>query len=73
MGVFRPDRERRDPDPWLEVKMGIFFLGALVGVVGMAMENRLVVLAAIVILAVGVLLRFVSPRRDEEEDPGGAP
>jgi hypothetical protein len=63
MGLFRPDRTRREqPDRLLELKMLIFAVGAAVALAGIAYERRELILAAIIILAVGVLLRFVPSR-----------
>ncbi|HEY8469660.1 MAG TPA: hypothetical protein VIL18_08460 [Longimicrobiales bacterium] len=64
MGLFRPDRTRREqPDRLLKLKMIIFAVGAAVALAGVAYERQELILAAIIILAVGVLLRFV-PSRD---------
>jgi len=61
MGIFRPDRTRREPDRLLKLKMIIFAIGAAVALAGIAYDRRPLLLLAIAILAVGVLLRFVSP------------
>ncbi|HEX7091489.1 MAG TPA: hypothetical protein VF192_15220 [Longimicrobiales bacterium] len=63
MRLFRPDRTRREqPDRLLKLKMMIFALGAAVALAGIASERRELLLAAIIILAVGVLLRFIPSR-----------
>ena len=63
MGLFRPDRTRREqPDRLLKLKMMIFALGAAVALAGMAIERRGLLLAAVIILGVGVLLRFIPAR-----------
>ncbi|HEY8519088.1 MAG TPA: hypothetical protein VIN61_03335 [Gammaproteobacteria bacterium] len=66
MGLFRPDRTRREqPDRLLNLKMLIFAVGAAVALAGVAYERQALILAAIIILAVGVLLRFVPSRGDD--------
>jgi len=62
MGLFRPDRERRDPDRFLKLKMMIFAVGAAVALAGLAYDRRPLIVLAIAILAVGVLLRFIPSR-----------
>ncbi|MFW6202654.1 MAG: hypothetical protein ACOC8B_08745 [Gemmatimonadota bacterium] len=61
---FRPSRERRGPDPHLDVKIIVFVVGAALAVVGIAMEIEWLVTVAIAVLAAGVLLRFLRPRPD---------
>lgn len=70
MGLFRPSRERRGPDPYLNWKIGFFVAGAGTGITGMAMENDWLVGAAVVLLAVGVALRFLSREQPDEEEAG---
>ena len=66
------DRRSRGPDPWLEWKVRVFFLGAVLALVGMAMGNRLVTGLAIGVLLVGVILRFLGGGRavEPEEEEG---
>ncbi len=71
--MFFSSRRRRGPDLHLDWKVRIFFAGALVAFIGMILESSLLVLAAIAVLLVGVLLRFVprnGRKRAEEEDGG---
>ena len=57
--MFLPRRSQREgPDPHLEVKIVLFTVGAGLAVLGMHLQNRWVVGAAIAVLAVGFLLRF---------------
>ncbi len=57
--MFLPRRSRREgPDPHLEGKIVLFTVGAGLALLGMYLENRWVVGAAIGLLAVGLLLRF---------------
>jgi len=60
MGIFRPDRARREPDRLLKLKLVIFAVGAAVALAGLASDRRPLLLLATAILAVGVLLRFIS-------------
>jgi hypothetical protein len=64
MGIFRPSRERRGPDPHLERKITIFAIGAAFGIAGVATGRSWLTWIGIAILAVGVLLRFRSGRDD---------
>ncbi|MFW6080041.1 MAG: hypothetical protein ACODAE_10495 [Gemmatimonadota bacterium] len=61
---FRPSRERRGPDPHLDVKIIVFVVGAVLAVVGIGTEIDWLISIAIAILAAGVLLRFLRPRRE---------
>lgn len=60
--IFRPTRESRGPDRFLEAKMIIFTIGAALGIAGMISENRLLVGLALLVLLVGVAMRFVGRR-----------
>jgi len=62
MGLFRPDRRPRGPDPWLRAKMLAFALGAALALVATALESTPLLLGAIAVLSAGALLRFL-PRR----------
>ncbi|HEY8483915.1 MAG TPA: hypothetical protein VIL13_04830 [Longimicrobiales bacterium] len=64
MSPFRPSRARRGPDPYLRWKIALFSAGAALALAGIATENDRLILAAIGVLAVGILLR-VLPRRPE--------
>lgn len=61
-------RTAGDPDPWLQEKIWIFTAGAVAAMLGMLLDNQWVLVGAGILLAAGVLLRFV-PR--ETGDPGG--
>lgn len=58
-------------DGWLQVKVWLFTLGALVALVGMGLRNDWLIGAAGLLLAGGVLLRFVDRDADAHDDPGG--
>ncbi len=68
--MFFPRRSRTTgPDPHLEIKIALFSVGAILALVGMYLENRWVVSAAIAVLAAGFLMRFRRPDRDDGEEP----
>jgi len=62
IAVFRPSRESRGPDPFLQWKIVIFIVAAIVGLAGVATENRWLVGIGIVVLISGVLLRALGRR-----------
>lgn len=73
-------RGRRRAGRFLEWKVRLFGAGAALAVAGMALENRWIVGAAIVVLVAGFLLRFLPDDGDHgnhggddrrEDDPGG--
>jgi hypothetical protein len=66
--IFRPTRERRGPDRWLNAKVAIFCLGAGIALVGVASEKNWVVNIAIGVLAIGFLMRFL-PRNGSSPPP----
>lgn len=55
-------------DGWLKVKMWIFSAGALIALVGMGFRNDWLIGLAGLVLAAGVLLRFIDRDDDEPED-----
>ncbi|HEX7051008.1 MAG TPA: hypothetical protein VF188_12440 [Longimicrobiales bacterium] len=59
MGWFRPSRERRGPDPYLNWKIALFITGGALGAAGMLRNDGRLVAAGIAVLAVGVVLRFL--------------
>lgn len=70
--MLRPDRDNRGPDRWLEVKLALFMLGAVVGVAGMYFGSTPTIYVAIAILVIGFLLRF-APRGDTPGDDAPEP
>ena len=56
------------PDPWLRVKMWLFGAGAVVALLGMGFEDRRLIALAGLILAAGLLLRFVPHPRERETE-----
>lgn len=66
MGLFRPARDRRGPDPYYRWKAILFAIGACIALAGMLTEHDWLVLVAIPILGLGVALRFL-----DRGDTGG--
>ncbi len=68
MGLFRPARTRRGPDPYYDWKVGAFAVGAAFGLAGIFTNRDVLVLVAVPILAVGVALRWLPRRGDASAD-----
>jgi low temperature requirement protein LtrA len=69
-------RNRRGSDRYVNLKTAIFFVGAGTWIAGVLMEDTRVTAAAIVMLAIGIVLRVLSSfsaRRDEERRDGEPP
>jgi len=58
------------PGRFLEWKIGLFFLGAVLLMVGIGLEQDLLVLFSILVLAAAFVLRFLE-QRDPPRDVGG--
>ena len=58
--IFASRRSDQGPDPHLESKVWIFFIGAALALLGIGMESRWLTGLAILVLAGGVMLRFLS-------------
>jgi hypothetical protein len=74
MGLFRPSRTAR-AGRWFEWKVRVFLAGATLALVGIFLDDRRVIVAAGLVLAVGVVLRAlpdgegsVSPDDDADTD-----
>lgn len=52
-------RRDRSDDEWLQVKIGIFSVGAVLALLGMGLGHDWLIVAAAVVLASGVVLRFL--------------
>ncbi len=57
------DRSRRGPDPYVRVKTALLVLGAVVGLVGMRLDNGWLIGVAIAILFTAVALRLVCSKK----------
>ena len=70
--AFLLSRSTRDHS-WLEWKIRLFSVAAVLSLVGIYFDERWVIGAAIMVLALGMVLRFVpgSDLRDREEDHNG--
>lgn len=66
MGLFRPSRDSAGPHPYTSHKMALFAIGAAIALIGIGTETEWLVTVAIVVLAIGVLLRFLPARKREE-------
>ena len=60
-------------DGWLEAKIVLFGAGALLAVVGMSLANDWILGAAGLLLAAGVVLRFIPSRGDDHDDHAPTP
>jgi hypothetical protein len=62
--VILASRKNGAPDPFLDWKVRLFFVGAIVALVGMGLDSSLIVGVAILVLLVGASLRFL-PREKQ--------
>jgi multisubunit Na+/H+ antiporter MnhF subunit len=69
MTPFRPDRSRRGEDRLLGQKMLVFVLGAVIALAGLATERDWLVYVALLLLLLGLAMRFVGRHRPEDEPP----
>ena len=70
--AFLSSRSSRDYS-WLEWKIRLFSVAAVLSLVGIYFDERWVIGLAIMVLSLGMVLRFVpgSDLREEEEDHSG--
>jgi len=70
-------RRKRGPDDNLSLKIRVFFVGALLALVGIGLDSSVLVGLAIVILVAGILFRFLPGVDGEggggEEEPADEP
>jgi hypothetical protein len=69
MSPFRPDRRRRGEDRLLGQKMLVFVLGAVIAMAGLATERDWLIYVALVLLLLGLAMRFAGREPVEEADP----
>ena len=62
MGFLGPSREQRGPDPFLDLKIGLFGLGALLALAGIGTGRSILVWLAFLPLSAVALLRFFRPK-----------
>jgi hypothetical protein len=61
------------PDPFLDIRIGLFVLGAILGLTGMVTRVPVIISFGILCLAIGMILGFIGKRRlrkAEEESAG---
>lgn len=67
--MFRPDRSQR-AGPYLEWKVRLFTVGAVLALGGMYLDEGWVLAVATVVLVLGMLVRFL-PRPEGDGEVGG--
>ncbi|MEN8374492.1 MAG: hypothetical protein ABFS34_03505 [Gemmatimonadota bacterium] len=60
-------------DPHLDLKIGLFFVAAALGVGGMFFGKTILVYLAILAIGIGLLLRFLPARGSRASDDPGQP
>lgn len=65
-------RTRQDPDPHVHRKVHLFFFGAALAFVGIALDVAWVVGVGIAVLMVGFALRFLPSRPSPDDSPPGS-
>lgn len=69
--IFRISRKPPgESDPYLQWKVRLFMLGAVIAAAGMTTEISWLVWAGVAVLAVGLGLRFLPKRSDENQQDG---
>jgi type III secretory pathway component EscV len=59
------DRARREPDPFLDWKVRVFFAGAVLLAAGVVLGQDVLVLLAIAVLVVGLFATLILRKRQE--------
>lgn len=57
------DRTRREPDPFLDWKVRVFFVGAVLLAAGVLLGRDVLVLLAIIVLVVGLFATLILGKR----------
>lgn len=65
------DRSRRGKDPYLKLKMALFWVGAALALLGIGLESSLLVNVAIAVLLGGFVLRFLPSSSSSSDDDEG--
>jgi len=65
-------RGKPGPDPHLEWRVRLFFIGAVLALVGVARESSLLVGGGIAVLLVAMVLRFFPSTSAHEEEATGS-
>jgi hypothetical protein len=60
--IFRPSRAQRGDDRFVNQKMLLFAIGAVLGIAGIAFDLAWLRYLAIAVLSVGIMLRFFGGR-----------
>lgn len=66
--MFPLNRDKRGSSAHLPWRVRLFWIGAVVAMVGIYLERSWLVWAAIVVLLVGIYLRFVPGSKEEPGD-----
>jgi hypothetical protein len=66
--LFRPRRATEGPDPLLDLRILLFAIGAVAGILGMALSLSWLVYSAMSVLAVGIIIGLIRRRRAERDD-----
>ena len=59
----RASRTPPAPDPFLDIRIGLFVLGAILGLTGMFTRVPVIISFGILCLAIGMILGFIGKRR----------
>ncbi|HUF50960.1 MAG TPA: hypothetical protein VMN60_09015 [Longimicrobiales bacterium] len=65
-------RRRNEPDRFLDLKIALFLVGSVSGIIGMVRGSQTLITIALVIVAAGLLLRFLTRPGDELAAAPGA-
>ena len=66
MGLLGGRSAAQGPDPWLDVKILLFFVAAALAVVGMVIGSPWTIYSGILVVIAGLLLRFLPRGRGGE-------
>jgi hypothetical protein len=69
--MFFSSRRKRGPDQFLNWKVRLFFAGAALALIGIAMDSSAIVGAATLVLLGGIVLRLWPGGQEEVGEDGG--